>query len=121
MNRFEHLSLDDEVHPDAQNGTTRIASALYDLLPPDAARQLRPVGSFNEARIIFRDAHGEHWLNAVKVLEFELGSASFDSALNASKYQPIAGFAEKRTGHIVLQDHGNDAWFRNIKIRELSP
>ncbi len=117
---FEYQVLDDELHPDAHNGPTRIASALYDLMPPTPGRQLNPVGSFNQARIVFRGAHGEHWLNGVKVLEYDLGSTPFDSALVASKYQPIAGFADKRTGHIVLQDHGDDVWFRNIKIRELS-
>ena len=118
---FEYQILDDELHPDAQNGPTRTTSAVYDLMPPGATKHVRPVGSFNEARIVFRSTHGEHWLNGVKVLEFELGSAAFDSVYALSKYQPIEGFAEKRRGHIVLQDHGDDVWFRNIKIRELTP
>lgn len=118
---FEYQILDDDLHPDAQNGPTRTASALYDLMPPIAAKQLLPVGSYNRGRIVFHGTHGEHWLNGARVLEFELDSSSFDSAFAASKYQPIAGFAEKRSGYLVLQDHGDDVWFRNIKIRELSP
>ena len=59
------------------------------------------------------------WLNGEKVVEYDLGTARFDSLLAASKYAPIEGFADKRAGHIVLQDHSDDVWFRNIKIREL--
>lgn len=118
---FEYQILDDALHPDAQNGPNRTAAALYDLIPPAPNKPLHIVGSFNEARIVFSDGHGEHWLNGVKVVEFDLGSAAFDSTFAVSKYQPIDGFAEQREGHIVLQDHGDDAWFRNIKIRELTP
>ncbi|MEJ2238430.1 MAG: DUF1080 domain-containing protein [Gemmatimonadales bacterium] len=118
---FEYQILDDDLHPDAQNGPNRTAAALYDLFPPAPNKSLQPVGSFNQGRIVFSGGHGEHWLNGVKVLEFDLGSDSFDSAFAASKYVPIEGFAEKRSGHIVLQDHGDDVWFRSIKIRELTP
>jgi hypothetical protein len=118
---FEFQILDDDLHPDAQNGPNRMAGALYDLLPPAPDKLLRPVGEFNQSRILFRDGHGEHWLNGQRVLEFDLGSAAFDSAFAASKYIPIPGFADLRSGHIVLQDHGDDVWFRNIKIRKITP
>ncbi|HMB94385.1 MAG TPA: DUF1080 domain-containing protein [Rhodothermales bacterium] len=116
---FEYQILDDDQHPDAQNGPNRTAAALYDLIPPGSSKKLKPVGTFNEARLVFRGPHGEHWLNGEKVVEYDLDTPRFDSLLAASKYHPIDGFAERRQGHIVLQDHGDDVWFRNIKIREL--
>lgn len=118
---FEYQVLDDALHPDAQNGPNRTAAALYDLVPPEDDKQLRPVGSYNDARIVFDNGHGEHWLNGTKVLEFDVGSAAFDSAYAASKYVPIDGFADLRSGHIVLQDHGDEVWYRNIRIREITP
>ncbi len=118
---FEYQLLDDDLHPDAQNGPNRTAGALYDLIPPGPAKELRPVGSFNEGRIVFREGQGEHWMNGLKVLEFDLNTPAFDSVFAASKYLPIEGFAEQRAGHIVLQDHGDDVWFRSIKIREIAP
>lgn len=116
---FEYQILDDAVHPDAQNGPNRTAAALYDLIGPAPNKQLRPVGEFNESRLVFRGGHGEHWLNGAKVLEFDLETDAFAERLAASKYQPIEGFADRRAGHIVLQDHGDEVWFRSIKIRQL--
>lgn len=115
---FEYQILDDEKHPDAQRGTNRTSAALYDLIAPEG-KILKPAGEFNTARIIFRGNHGEHWLNGKKVLEYELGTPQMDVLLAASKYSNIQAFADKRKSHIILQDHTDAAWFRNIKIREI--
>jgi hypothetical protein len=120
---FEYQILDDDRHEDGKLATHRSA-ALYDLIAPrvgakHSAPHLRPVGQWNRSRIVFRKNHGEHWLNGQKVVEFELGSARMDSLLAASKYKTIPGFGERRMGHIVLQDHGDEVYFRNIKVRPL--
>lgn len=115
---FEYQLLDDERHPDNELASHR-AGALYDLIPPDENKTLRPVGEWNQARIVFDGNRGEHWLNGEMVVEYDLESARFDSLFAASKYADTEGFRTRRDGHIILQDHTDDFWFRNIKIREL--
>ncbi len=116
---FEYQILDDQTNPDAQVSATHTAGALYDLWEP-AGKVLNPVGEFNSLRIVFDGGHGEHWLNGIKVLEFDLGTPGMEQRLEQSKYRSIPGFAEKRSGHVVLQDHTDAAWFRNIKIRKIT-
>jgi len=117
---FEYQILDDDLHPDAGNGPNRTTAALYDMIAP-TGKILRPVGEFNRSRILFRGDHGEHWLNGVKVVEFDLNTPRMEKSLAASKYRLFDGFADKRPGHIVLQDHTDEVWFRNIKVRSLEP
>ena len=115
---FEYQILDDDRHEDGKILSHR-SGALYDLIAPNDRKRLRPVGEWNRSTVIFRGNHGEHWLNGELVVAFDLGTARMDSLLAASKYRAIAGFAARRRGHIVLQDHGDEVYFRNIKVREL--
>lgn len=114
---FEYQILDDTLNPDARVGPHRAAASLYDILPVSASI-LKPVGEYNAARVVLNGNHGEHWLNGVKVLEYDLGTPEFAARIAAGKFKDIPGFADKRRGHIVLQDHGDAVWFRNIKLRE---
>ena len=116
---FEYQMLDDDRHPDGKLPTHR-AAALYELVAPNARKHLRPVGAWNQSRIVFRGTHGEHWLNGAKVLEYELGSPAMRTALAASKFRVIPWYADRRSGPIVLQDHGDAVWFRDLKLRDLS-
>lgn len=118
---FEMQVLDDERHPDAKagKGGNRIAGALYDLIAP-TNRVLHPVGQWNHARIVSRNGRVEHWMNGSKIVEFEIGSPAMKTLIAGSKYNVNPGFGEVRRGHILLQDHADDAWFRNIRIRRLT-
>jgi hypothetical protein len=106
---FEYQVLDDSLNEDNKVASHR-AGALYDMIPPNDKKTLRPVGEWNASRLVFRGNHGEHWLNGAKVVEFDLGTPRMDSLLAKSKYRSIAGFADRRTGHIILQDHGEEAY-----------
>jgi len=115
---FEYQMLDDSLHEDNKVPSHR-AGALYDLIAPNSSKRLKPVGEWNSSMIIFRGNHGEHWLNGTKVVEFDLGTPLMDSLIARSKYRDIKNFAQRRAGHIVLQDHVDEVYFRNIKIRVL--
>lgn len=118
---LEFQILDDLRHLDAKCGRDgdRTIGSLYDLIPAVATKQPNPIGEWNTARILSRGQHVEHWLNGRKILEYERGSAEFKAFVAASKYKDIPGFGDWADGHILLQDHGNTASFRNVKIREL--
>ncbi len=109
--------LDNAEHPDGRNVLTS-AGSNYGLYAPirDIAQ---PVGFFNEARIVARGALIEHWLNGVKIVEYELGTDDWAERVANSKFKVWPEYGQRRDGHIVLQDHGDKVWYRNIKIRRL--
>ena len=117
----EYQLLDDARHPDAKvraDGCRKLA-ALYDLLPAAETKPVRPVGAWNEGRLVVRGRHVEHWLNGVKVLEYERGSDAFRAAVARSKFAKIKDFGERPDGRLLLQDHNDKVSFHNLKIRAL--
>ncbi len=118
----EYQILDDNSHPDAVLGShegSRTLSSLYDLIKPSEKKRFYGVGVWNSARIVSENAHVEHYLNGIKVVEFDRGSEAFRTLVSESKYKDWDNFGEAEAGHILLQDHGNEVSFRSIKIKEL--
>ena len=109
----------DDAGGDLESTHKHSAGAVFDIYAPSAEKKLRPVGEFNHTRIRVRNNHVTHWLNGVKLLEYQLESPEWKQAIAASKFRDYDGFGTQPKGHIALQDHGDDVWFRNIKIREL--
>ena len=116
---LEYQMIDDIGHPDAKNGPARKTASLYQVIAPENAKT-RPGNEFNESRILVKKNHVEHWLNGVKVLEYELGSKDILSRIEKSKYRFIDGFGSKIIAPILFQDHGDELLLRNIRIRGLT-
>jgi hypothetical protein len=96
----------------------QFAGANYDLHRP-SRDATKPIGSWNETRLLAKGSHVEHWMNGVKVVEYELWSDDWERLVKDSKFKDFPKYARARRGHIGLQDHGDWVAFRNIKLREL--
>jgi Domain of Unknown Function (DUF1080) len=79
----------------------------------------KPAGQWNHTKIVVNNGHAEHWLNGEKVVEYELWTDDWEKRKAAGKWKDAAGYGMSRSGHIALQDHGSEAWFKNIEIKRL--
>ena len=112
--------LDDERHPDAKNGTTHQAGALYDMIAP-SKKVVKPAGEWNQVILTINHEtnQGSVVMNGEKIVEFPVHGEAWDKMVANSKFADWEGFGEYRTGKIGLQDHGDIVAYRNIKIRRL--
>ena len=116
-NAPEMQVLDDARHPD---GHSRLTAAGSDYgLYPSPAGVVKAAGAWNAVRLVVNGNHVEHWLNGVKVVEYELGSADWVARVAASKFAPHTRYGKNTSGHIGLQDHGDWVAYRKIQIRVL--
>lgn len=120
---LEYQILDDALHPDAKLGSqegSRTVASLYDLIKADPSKPINPIGEWNTAYITSKNNHVEHWLNGIKVLEYDRKSDPYRKLVSESKYVKWPNFGELDKGQILLQDHGDLVSFKNVKIRPIN-
>jgi hypothetical protein len=110
--------LDDQRHPDGKNPKTS-AGALYALIAPVGNKHVNPAGEWNKARLVIKNNLVQHWLNGIKVVEYEWASPQVKELIKQSKFKDMPAFMSQPEGHVALQHHGEEAWYRNVRIRRL--
>ena len=118
---YEYQMIDDESDKWKNLHAKAKTASFYEVLPPAVDKPLKPAGEWNASRILVKGTHVEHWLNGAKVLDYELGSEAVKAGVADSKFKKYPDFGSKLTGHIMLTDHTDEAWYRNVKIREVTP
>jgi hypothetical protein len=114
----EYALLDDVDWPEELE-PERYTGADYGIHAPSEDKQLKPVGEWNSSKIVVNGSQVEHWLNGGKIVEFERWTDDWKARFAATGWEDRGDYGLAKSGHIVIQDHGSELWFRNIQIREL--
>lgn len=119
-NAPEFQVLDDQAYidMDTMDMHTHLTGDNYDLHSSEV-RAAKPLGEWNQVRILVDGAHVEHWLNGQKTVEYELWSPEWEALVAKSKFSGYPEYGRATRGHIGIQDHGHEVRYRNIKIRPL--
>jgi hypothetical protein len=121
----EYQVIDDEGYPPFNDNGKMVkindkqkTGANYDMQAP-SKWVAKPAGEWNKGKIVVDGNHIEHWLNGVKVVEYEYGSDAWKAQLAKSKFTKWTYATPRAKGKIALQDHGDEAWYKNMRIRTL--
>ena len=109
----------DDAGNNLKPGDPNSTGALYDLATPSDKKVMKPTGEWNTARVLLRDGVVQHWVNGAKVVECLMGGEDWTARIGKSKFKDFKSFGVLPKGHIALQDHGNEVWYRHIKVRDL--
>jgi hypothetical protein len=115
---IEYQVIDNAAHPDAMVDPNRTTASAYYMYAP-SKDATKPVGQWNQTRIILKGNHVQHWLNGEKVVEYDILSEDWLKRYAASKFKTLPKYGRNARGHIALQEHGDPIEFRSIKIREI--
>jgi hypothetical protein len=113
----EYQVIDDLGYPGKLTDKQK-SGASYDMHVAEN-KTLKPASEWNSSKIMVNGNHVEHWLNDQKVVEYELGSTDWKKRKESSKWKEWKGYGMAAKGHIDLQDHGSEVWYRNIKLKNL--
>lgn len=120
MMGIEYQVIDDYNYPeikDDPNGTSSTGAAY--LLYPPRGKKLKPAGEWNTAKIIVKGNYAEHWLNGTKIVTYFKGTDEFNKKVSETKFKDYPEYAKSNSGYIMLTDHGDQVYFRNIRVRRL--
>lgn len=120
MMGIEYQVIDDYNHPEIKDhpNSTSSTGAAYLLYPP-VGKKLKPAGEWNTAKIIVKGNYAEHWLNGIKIVTYFKGTDEFNKKISETKFKDYPEYAKSNSGHIMLTDHGDQVYFRNIKVRRI--
>ena len=115
---IEYQMIDDNAHPDAKRGDSHSTACIYDIKAAAKDKPLKPIGEWNTSKIVVNNGKIQHWLNGALVSEADTTSDDWKQRIAASKFKSKENFAPGH-GKIMLTEHGDETWFRNIRIKAL--